>query len=141
MQYLRLNRYRDPYTSESKELRIINDLEANWERIGETLGFRPPEINTIRRLGSGRTPEQCLEEVFSKWMENVDKMPSCKRYPCNWKGVYNLLMDSNHSVLASSLNSAVTASRSDLNQTFDQGENYIEDHALSCFYKSLNDCD
>ena len=42
---------------------------------------------------------------------------------------------------ANDLKAAITASSSDLHQSIDDGENYIEDHALSCFYTSLNCCD
>ena len=68
-------------------------------------------------------------------------MPSSKRFPCNWTGLYNLLMDSKRGTTASDLKAAVTASSSDFHQSVDDGEYYIEDHALSCFYKSINGCD
>ena len=37
----------DPNTSKKKELRILDDLSADWECIGEILDFRPPEINAV----------------------------------------------------------------------------------------------
>ena len=52
-----------------------------------------------------------------------------------------MLMDSKHGATAADLKAAITASSSDLHQSFDEGENYIEDNALSCFYKSLNCCE
>ena len=133
MKYLNLIRYHDRNTSEKKELRILDDLSADWECIGEILDFRPPEINAIRH---GKTPIQCLREVISKWMRNADNMPSSKQYPCNWNGLYNMLMDSKHGATANDLKAAITASNSYLHQSVDDGEDYIEDHALSCFYKS-----
>ena len=141
MKYLNLIRYRDPNTSEVREVRILDDLAADWECIGELLDFRPPEIDAIRHAGAGKAPIQCLREVLSKWIQNAVNMPSSKRYPCNWTGVYNLLMDSKHGTTASDLKAAVTASTSDFHQSVDDGEYYIEDHALSCFYKSVNGCD
>ena len=133
MKYLILIRYHDPNTSEKKELRILDDLSADWEYIGEILGFRPPEINAIRYAGAGKTTIQCLREVISKWIQNADNMPSSKHYPCNWTGLYNMLMDSKHGATANDLKAAITASSSDLHQSFDDGENYIEDHAQSYF--------
>ena len=127
MHYLNRIRYYDPITSEKKELSIMDDLSADWECFGEILGFRPPEIISIR-------------QVISKWIQNGDNMPSSKQYPCNWNGLYNLLIDSKHGGTANDLKAAITAFSSDLHQNYD-GENYIEDHALSCFYKSLNCCD
>ena len=137
MEYLNLIRYYDPNTSKKNELRILDDLAADWECIGELLGFRPPEIEAIRHPGAGRIPIQCLREVISKWIENADNMRSSKQYPCNWNGLYNILINSKHGATASDLNAAITASSSDLHQNFDDGENFIEDHSLSCFYKSL----
>ena len=64
-------------------------------------------------------------------------MPSSKQYPCNWNGLYNMLMDSKHGATANVLKAAITASSSDLHQSFDDGENYIEDNVLSHFYRSL----
>ena len=141
MKYLNLIKYHDPNTSETKGLRILDDLSADWECIGEILGFRPSEIHAIRHAGAEKTPIQCIRELIFKWMENADNMPFSKRYPCNWTGLYNILMDSEHGATANDLKAAITASSSDLHQSFDEGENYIEDHALSCFYKSLNCCD
>ena len=141
MKYLNLIRYHDPNTGEKKELKILDDLSADWECFGEILGFRPQEINAIQHAGAGKTLMQCLREVISKWIQNADNMPSSKRYPCNWKGLYNMLMDSEHGATAIDLKAAITASSSDLHQSFDDGKNYIEDHALSYFYKSLNCCD
>ena len=123
MKYLNLIRYHDPNTSEKKELRILNNLSADWEVIGEILGFRPPEIIAIQHAGAGKTPIQCLQEVISKWIQNADNMPFSKRYPCNWTGLYNILMDSKHGTTANDLKAAITASSSDLHQSFDDGEN------------------
>ena len=141
MKYLNLLSYHDSNTGEKKELRILDDLSANWEDIGEILGFKPPEINAIRHAGDWETPIQCLRKVISKWIQNADNMPFSTRYPCNWTGLYNILMDSKHGATANDLKAAITASSSDLHQSFDEGENYFEDHALSRFYKSLNCCD
>ena len=71
-------------------------------------------------------------------MQNADNMPSSKHYPSIWTELYNILMDSEHGATANDLKAAITAHSSDIYQSFDDGENYIEDHALSCFYKSLN---
>ena len=124
MKYLNLIRYCDPNTSEKKELRILDDLSADWEDIGEILGFKPPEIRAIRHAGAAKTPIQCLRDVISKWMQNAEKMPSSKSYPCNWTGFHNMLMDSKHGTIANDLKAAITASCSDLHQNFDAGENF-----------------
>ena len=130
MKYLNLIRYHDPNTSEKKELRILDDLSADWECIGEILDFRPPEINAIRHAGAGKTPIQFLRDIIYKWMQNANNI----QYPCNWKGLYNMLMDSKHGATANDLKAAITDSSSDLHQNDDDGENYIEEYALLCFY-------
>ena len=138
MKYLNLIKYHDLDTSEKKELRILKDLAADWENIGETLGLGPSEIATIRNAGAGTTPEQGLRGVITVWMQNADNMPCSKLYPCTWTGLYKVLMDSEHGTTANNLKAAISATRSDLHQNYDDGEIYTEDHALSCFYKSLN---
>ena len=125
MKYLNLIRYCDRNTSDKKELRILDDLSADWERIGEILGFRPPEIETIRHAGSGKTPTRCLSDVFSRWIENAVKMPSSERYPWNWTGFYNMLVDSKHGATANDLKAAIASSCSDLHQNFDAGEKFL----------------
>ena len=141
MKYFNLIRYHDPITSEKKELRILDDLSTDWVDIGVILGLRQEEINDIQYGRSWKNPIQCLREVISKWIQNADNMPFRKRYPCNWRGLYNMLRDSKYGATANDLKAAITASSSDLHQSVDDGKNYIEDHALSCFYKSLNCCD
>ena len=133
MKYFNLISYFDS-NRKKKILRILDDLSADWESIAEILGFRPPEVNIIRHVGAGKTTIQCLREVIYKWMQNADNMPSSQRYPCTWTGLYHLLMDSKHGATANDLKAAITASSSDLHQSFDDGENYIEDHALLCIY-------
>ena len=66
MKYFHLIRYRNPNTSEKKELRILDDLLADWEDIGEILGLRPPEIMAIQNARAAKTPIQCLHDVISK---------------------------------------------------------------------------
>ena len=134
MKYFNLIRYHDPNTSEKKELRILDDLSTDWEFIGEILGFRPPEINAIQHARPCITPIQCLQEVISKWIQNAD-MPFRKRYPCNWNGLYNMLTDSKHGATANDLKAAIIASSSDLHQSFDDGENYI--NCITMFLKII----
>ena len=125
MKYFHLIRYYDPSTGEKKELMILDDLSPDWEHIGETLGFRPPEIKTILYAGASKTPLQCLLHVFTKWLDNADDMPFKKHFPSNWTGVYNLLVDSQHGTTAKDLKAAIEASYSDLHHNFDDGEPLI----------------
>ena len=116
MMYLNLIKYHDPNTGEKKELRILDDLSADWVGIGEILGLKPSEIEAIKHPGAGKKQIDCLREVFSKWICNADSMPSSKQYSCNWYGLYTLLMDSKHGTTANNLEAALTDSSSDLHQ-------------------------
>ena len=126
MKHFNLIRYYDPNTGEKKYLQILNDLSEDWERIGEIVGFRPPQIEAIGNTGSHRTSNECLHEVITRWLQNADNMPFSKRFPSNWIGVYNLLEDSKHNSIADDLKSAIEAFCSDLHENFNDGENFYE---------------
>ena len=115
MMYLNHIEYHDPNTSEKKELRILDDLSADWVDIGEILGLKPSEIEAIKHPGAGKKQIDCLREVFSKWICNADSMSSSK-HPCNFYGLYTLLINSKHGTTANNLEAALTDSSSDLHQ-------------------------
>ena len=122
MKYFHLIWYYDLYTGEKKELRMLDNLSADWENIGEILGLKTTDITAIRNAGAGKNPLQCLRDVFTRWLDNADNMPSKEHYPCNWTGVYNLLLDSQHSTPAKDLKAAIEASYSDFHHNFNDGE-------------------
>ena len=64
MKYFNLIRYCNPNTGEKKELRILDDLLAGWEDIGQILCFKPFQIEAIRYPGAGKTPFQCLGKLL-----------------------------------------------------------------------------
>ena len=133
MEYFNLIRYYDPITEKKKEMKILEDLSAYWVVVGDILGFSPSEIEAIRNAGAGKTPVQCIRDVFTKWMKNADGMPNSKRFPSNWAGVYNLLKDSQQSTLAKDLKDAIEAYYSDLNQNFDKSKyslQLFDDHIV-----------
>ena len=116
-----LVRYYDPKTFKKKDLRILEDIAADWEVIGEILGFRPPRIKAIRCAGAGKTPAQCLRGVLTRWMVNANVMPNSDRYPSTWQGLHNLLVDSLHGATAKDLTDAIDTPYSDLHSNFDKG--------------------
>ena len=124
LKHFNLIRYYDPNAGGKKDLQILNELSADWKRIGEILGFRPPQVEAIRNSGAHRTSNECLHEVITRWLQNADNMPSSKRFPSNWTGVYNLLEDSKHISIADDLKSAIEAFCSDLRENFNDGENF-----------------
>ena len=121
LSYFNLIKYDDPNTGEKKELRLLQDLSADWKNIGEILGFSPSEIEAIQNAGAGKTPDQCIRDVFSKWIQNADN----KRYRSNWRGVHELLKDSRYGATANDLKAAIEAPYSDLHQSFEKSKNFI----------------
>ena len=122
MSSLNLVRYYDPKTGEKKELRILEDIAADWAEIGEMFGFRPPEIKTIRAAGASKTPNQCLRDVLTRWMADAYGMPYSDRFPSTWQGIHNLLVKSLHSNTAKYLKDAINSTYSDLHDNFDNGK-------------------
>ena len=118
---LLLFKYIDPKTNQHKEISIIHSLAYNWREIGTIIGFPDHIIKAIYNAGSGREPNDCMQEVMSKWLNNAPGMPKYKQYPDNWTGVYNLLMDALQSKLAANLCDAVNAQVSDLRGNYKKG--------------------
>ena len=119
---LNLVRYYDPKTGKKEDLRILEDIAADWEEIGEMLGFRPPEIKTVRGAGAGKTPTQCLRDILTKWIANSNGMPNSDRFPGTWQGIHNLLVNSLHGTTAKDLTNAINTTYSDLHNNFDKGK-------------------
>ena len=134
MKHFNLMRYYDPSTGEKKELRILEDLSADWKKVGETLGFTPQKIKTIENPGANKIPSDCLRDIFTGWMENADNMLDKKRFPSNWKGVYNLLEACQHGTTSKDLKAAIEATYSDLHQNFDDGESLLLNSYLLVLY-------
>lgn len=119
MSYFHIIRHCDPLTGNKRELKITQEVCANWKTIGELLGFTPGVIATVKNPGAGKTPEQCFCDIITRWMKNASKLPRKERYPNNWTGVYNLLEDAEHASLANHLKAAVEAICSDLHGNFE----------------------
>ena len=72
--------------------------------MGEILGLHRAVIQTI---GSGRDPEDCIRQVFVKWLDNAPQLPNYRQYPLTWRGLHNLLVDSEHDAEAVELKLAL----------------------------------
>ena len=75
--------------------------------MGEILGLNRAVIQTIENPGSGRDPEDCIHQVFVKWLDNAPALPNYRQYPLTWRGLYNLLLDSENSAAAFELKDAI----------------------------------
>ena len=74
--------------------------------MGEILGLHRAVIQTI---GSGRDPEDCIRQVFVKWLDNATQLPNYLQYPLTWRGLHNLLLDSDNGEAAVELKSALSS--------------------------------
>ena len=100
--HLQLIRY-GHHASNKQALRLLQYLAPKWRNIGEILGLRRAVIETIENPGSGTRPEDCIRNVFAKWLDNAPQLPRYSRYPLTWRGLHNLLLDSEHSAAANEL--------------------------------------
>ena len=74
--------------------------------MGEILGLHRAVIQTI---GLGRDPEDCIRQVFVKWLDNATQLPNYRQYPLTWRGLHNLLLDSDNGEAAVELKVAVSS--------------------------------
>lgn len=82
------------YRGKSEELQIYKITAPKWKDIATRLGFLPAVIKTIANPGAGKEPDDCITDIFQKWLENAVALPRHNRYPKTWRGLCNLLLDS-----------------------------------------------
>ena len=116
--HLELIRYIAP-SGKTEELRLYQRTAIKWKEMGSILGIDDVVIETIANTGMGKTPKQCVTEVYRKWIENAIGLPNPKRYPKNWRGLYNLLIDSEYSQVAEKLKEAACSPYSTLHDNLD----------------------
>lgn len=100
--HLQLIRYGN-HASNEQDLRLLQCLATKWKRVGEILGLHRAVIQNIEKPGSGSSPEDCIRQVFVKWLDNGPQLPNYSHYPLTWRGLYNLLLASEHSEAANEL--------------------------------------
>ena len=70
----------------------------------------------------GKTPSQCLTDVFGHWEQNAAHLSKPDKYPATWRGVYNLLNDCSYEQLAKKLKAALDAEISTFHQNYSEGK-------------------
>jgi len=93
----------------------------HWEEIAGELCFSPGLIETMKSSGSGKGAEACLKDVLHKWMADASGMPNADKYPCTWRGMHTLLLETTHTTIANDLKEAIEATYTDFKKTYDQG--------------------
>ncbi len=83
------------------ELRIIEEVCSDWQKIGLLIGMPSAILQIIDRQHPLKC-EQCFTEVVKYWISE-----SGTEYPATWIGLRMVLADSQHSVLADKIKQAM----------------------------------
>ena len=102
------------WNGDKRELRIYSMTAASWRMIARKLGLEvrtPGCIDNIARRHFNDNNE-CVREVFGKWLENAVGLPNASQFPKSWEGLLNLLTESELGEVATMLRIALTAADS-----------------------------
>ena len=117
LSHLQLIKY--SHASNVQTLRLLQCLAPKWRKVGEILGLHRAVIHAIENPGSGRDPENCIRQVFVKWLDNATQLPNYRQYPLTWRGLHNLLIDSEHDAEAVELKLALLSQFNTVQSTFE----------------------
>ena len=87
--------------------------------MGEILGLHRAVIQTIENPGSERGPEDRICQVFVKWLDNASQLPNYRQYPLTWRGLHNLLLDSDNGEAAVELKIALSSQFNTVHDTYE----------------------
>ena len=87
-----------------KELRITDNIQDKWEKLGNMFGITPAILAGYKQNGQ----EAAICAVIKKWMET-----GSKKYPFNWGGFIKALRDIPENTIANELVEALKAGISD----------------------------
>ena len=103
----------------NQALRLLQHLAPQWKKVGEILGIRETEIETIENSGSGRDPKDCIRRVFANWLNNASQLSNYRQYPLTWRGLHNLLLDSDNGEAADELRIALSSQFNSVQGTYE----------------------
>lgn len=92
----------------TKIVKVYEESAHCWLKIGQNLGLENGILTSIKHNFS--EDYERVTKVFQKWLENAVKLPNFSRYPRTWRGLVNLLTDSDLGNLAHKVDTAVIAS-------------------------------
>ena len=96
--------------------------------MGQILGLSSAVIQSIASPGSGKSPEDCIFEVFVKWLDNAPQLSNYNQYPLTWRGLYNLLQDSEHGEVARELKVALSSQFNTVQGTYEPAGMFLDCH-------------
>ncbi len=79
-----------------------------WNSIGTALAISNAELAGYKKRHM-EDSNDCIREVYSRWLENGGQLANSRTYPVSWKGLYNLLLDCELQELAEKLCEALRA--------------------------------
>ena len=103
----------DSGTGERKDIRVYKKAAAKWRDVADNLGFETGEIDGIGRSHFFKNDE-CVTDVFGRWLENANNLPNKNKYPKKWSGLIRLLSDSDLGQLSEEVKIALSATTSNV---------------------------
>ena len=113
--FIDLIRWEDE-NGEKRELRVYIKIAHKWRQIASRLGFEPGEIESI--AADHRTSYCCITTVLGQWFENARNLPNANRYPKSWRGLINLLEDTELGEVAKTVNTALSSPKNNVRGNF-----------------------
>lgn len=87
---------------------IYKAAAMKWKKVATVLGLEEYEIEGIDSEKRGKH-EDCVIAVFSRWLQNASGMKYPEKFPKSWKGLINLLNESERAELAKSVIKAISS--------------------------------
>ena len=100
---------------------VIQKTAYQWRTVATLLSVEPTVIESIANPGSGKTPEQCLCDVFNKYWSSDGSEGTKEEYPRTWRGLYTLLEDAELGEVADDLSKALSSECNSVRGTMPAG--------------------
>ena len=94
-----------------RKLKIAEAIAPKWRRMAVMIEKSDSQITSVQNPGSGKTPEQCLDDALRIWQES-SRAGESNEYPYSWDGLLVLLNDIECGVLADDLRETLSSEKS-----------------------------
>ena len=82
---------------EDNKFQLLSEVAVHWKRIAEVLGLDDVELITTQHKDN---VDEQVRQVFRRWLENASELPWSEHYPLSWRGLNELLIDSDLAEIA-----------------------------------------
>ena len=93
-------------------MQIYLESAHQWQKIGEQLGLEHGQLLSIRK--NYMDDYERVTAVLGKWCDNANNLGNGRIYPKTWTGLITLLNHSDLGIVASKVQSALSASKSNI---------------------------